>query len=255
MVKNIVMIGVVVAALCGTVQAAVSEAGRSAVEAARSYGAAVRSCDLGWALDFMYPPLKYTYAEQFSSRNGREAENARRIMGLNAREKASEARARLDANVKQLREYYDSMGVQMRKSGVKIEMYKVHEPMAEYIVTPPGGVVGAAIRDSQAQVSAEQLQGEQERSRLVVLPITLIVAMVNPETGERVRVERRGHIYAIRDEVVSGGTDRRGLSSRDTKLNQWYFADGNTDTNLLRALFPNLPSYINQPDSSERVLR
>lgn len=244
------------AALCSAVQAAVSEQGRSAVEAARSYGAAVRNCDMGWALDFMYPPLKYTYAEQYSNRTGKEVENARRIMGLDVRsESSAQTRARLDANVKRLREYYDKMSAQMRSGGLKIESYKVHEPLAEYVVTPPGGVANAAIRDSKAQLSAEQLQGETERCRLVVLPITLTVAVVDPRTGDVVRVERRGHIYAIRDEVVSGGADRRNMSRRGTKINQWYFADGNTDINLLRAFFPNLPANIKLPISGERVLR
>lgn len=257
MMKSIAMItAAAVVALGAVVQAAVSDMGRSAVEAARSYGAAVRSCDMAWALDFMYPPLKYTYAEHFANRQGREVENARRIMGINVRDESSaQMRARLEANVKKLREYYSKMGEQMRAGGLKIEAYKVHEPVAEYIVTPPGGVANAAIRDSQAQVSADQLQGEAERCRLVVLPITLTASMADPRTGEVTRIERRGHIYAIRDEQVSGGADKRGMSRRDTKINQWYFADGNTDIGLLRAFFPNLPTHIKLPDSGERVLR
>ena len=48
--------------------APVSEAAKTAREAAREYGAAVRNCDMGWALDSMYPPLRRTYADQLSSR-------------------------------------------------------------------------------------------------------------------------------------------------------------------------------------------
>lgn len=256
MIRCILKSLALVAALSGAVQAAVSEVGRSAVEAARSYGAAVRSCDMGWAFDFMYPPLKSTYAEQYSNRNGKEAENARRIMHISGTEETvAQQRARREANVRALRDYYVKMGEQIKKSGVKIEAYNVREPVSEYVLTPPRGVVNAVYRDAKGQVNADQLQGETERSRLVVLPVTLTVAVVDPHTADVRRIERRSHIYAIRDEVVSGPVDARGVTRRGTKINQWYFLDGNTDTSILRTFFPNLPPRLRLPDSGERVLR
>ena len=53
----------------------------------------------------------------------------------------------------------------------------------------------------------------------------------------------------MRDEVI---TDT-GIS-RGTKLNQWYFIDGNTDVNTLRTFFPDLPLYIKLPASGDRTL-
>ena len=250
----LVMIAACACMVGGVAQAAVSEIARGAAEAARSYGAAVRSCDMGWAFDYMYPPLKWLYAEQYGNRFGNEAESARRIMGL-VEEPAAEVRARQQANMRALRSYYVNMGEQMQRSGMKIESFTVREPVAEYIVNPPMGVVNAARNDKRGALSADQLQGEAERSRLVVLPTVLVVRGVDAHTGNTTRIERRGHIYAIRDEVVSGGVDRNGYTRHNTKLNQWYFADGNTDITILRAFFPNLPYKLTLPDGGERVLR
>lgn len=234
------------------VHAAVSEAARSAVEAARSYGAAVRSCDMGWALDYMYPPLKRLYAEQYSSRSGNEADNARRTMGL-IRETPAQARTRIAEGMSALRAHYVKMGKQMITSGVKIESYSVGEPVSEYVLTPPTGVVKAAIQDREGRVRADDLNAGEERSRLVVLP-TVIVVCGPGKNGKVVREERKSFIYAIRDEVVKGKLDRNGLTSHDTKLNKWYFADGNTDINTLRSFFPGLPIRLQLPNTGERVL-
>lgn len=264
MIRN-VLAAVVVAMLSmvAVYGAPVSDIARSAVEAARSYGAAVRSCDMGWALDSMYPPLKKTYAEQFSSRSGNERENARRIMGL-TEETREQARIRTQAGLKALREHYVRMGRQLANSGMKIESFVVGEPVSEYIVNPPSAMVNGAEPTSwngnEGMVAAGEKapqgasQGQRERSRVVVLPTTLIVSGPSPQGGIT-RVERRSHIYAIRDEVVNGGVDRNGLTPRETKLNKWYFVDSNTDINTLRAFFPNLPLRLILPDGGERVLR
>lgn len=233
--------------------AAVSDMANSAVEAARSYGAAVRSCDMGWALDYMYPPIKRLYAEQFAGRSEKEAENAWRIMGL-TEETASQARARLEAGMKALREYYVRMGKQMVSRGIKIESFTVQEPYAEYELAPRGGIVNAVKRDREGRVRVDELQGNGERSRLVVLPTVLVVSGPGKD-GATVRVERRSHIFAIRDEVVRGAVDRNGLTPQKTKINKWYFVDGNTDINTLRTFFPELPLNIKLPGGGERVLR
>ena len=231
----------------------VSETARGAVEAARSYGAAVRSCDMGWALDSMYPPLKRMYAEQFSNRSGHEAENARRIMGL-TEEDPKQALQRYHEGLRALREHYVKMGQMMQKSGMKIESFSVREPTAEYVVTPHTGLARAAQRDREGLTPAEDLQGGSERSRLVVLPTTLIVSYPD-RTGGMKRMERQGYIYAIRDEVVNGPVDRNGFTTHETKVNKWYFVDGNTDISTLRAFFPNLPLRLSLPSSGERVLQ
>lgn len=231
---------------------AVSDIARTAVEAARSYGAAVRSCDMGWALDYMYPPIKRMYAEQFSNRTGKEADNARRIMGL-TEESPEQTRSRIQDGLKALREHYVKMGKAMVASGLKIESFIVQDPVAEYVVAPPSGVVQAVRRDAEGKIAADQLQSGGERSRLVVLPTVLIVSGPSPSGGVT-RVERRSHIYAIRDEVVEGRLNRNGLTSRDTLLNKWYFVDGNTDVNTLRAFFPQLPLRLNLPGGGERIL-
>ena len=68
-------------------------------------------------------------------------------------------------------------------------------------------------------------------------------------------MERQGYIYAIRDEVVNGPVDRNGFTTHETKVNKWYFVDGNTDISTLRAFFPNLPLRLSLPSSGERVLQ
>ena len=241
------------ACACSTASAGVSEIADSAAEAARSYGAAVRSCDMGWALDYMYPPLKRMYAEQFAGRGDKEADNARRIMGL-TQETPQQARARGESGMRALREHYVKMGKQMISSGLKIESFTVREPVSEYVLTPPSSVVNAVKRDKDGRVRADELQGDGERSRLVVLPTVLVVSGPG-KNGTTVRVERRSHIYAIRDEVVRGEIDRNGLTPRETRINKWYFVDGNTDINTLRTFFPGLPLNITLPSGDERVLR
>ena len=67
-------------AVCGLLVAASglglaqSENARSAAEEARNYGTAVRSCDMRWVLEAMYPPLRNTYAEMLVNRENPSAE-------------------------------------------------------------------------------------------------------------------------------------------------------------------------------------
>ena len=62
--------------------APVSSAAREAQAEANAYKGAVINCDMGWAVDCMYPPIKWTLADRLASRDPRkERENARRIMG------------------------------------------------------------------------------------------------------------------------------------------------------------------------------
>ncbi|MCH5285213.1 MAG: hypothetical protein J1E42_06395 [Akkermansiaceae bacterium] len=248
-----ILLGMLVS-VCWAAPGQVTEAGRSAVGAARSYGAAVRSCDMGWALDYMYPPIKKAYAERYSSRTGDEATRVRITMGL-IKETPEQARARMDAALKALRDHYVNMGRQLAASGVKIESFSVREPVAEYVVTPPTTVAKTVQRDQRGEMQVDQIQNGVERSRLVVLPITLVVSTPGTRGEGPRRVERRSHIFAIRDERVNGPVSRAGLTKRETKINQWYFVDANTDVNLLRTFFPNLPQNIILPDGGERVLR
>ncbi|MBR3943617.1 MAG: hypothetical protein IKK15_00820 [Akkermansia sp.] len=227
----------------------VSEVAKSAREAAREYGAAVRNCDMGWALDSMYPPLRRTYADQLSSRDPRmEAANARRIMGTE-RESEAQAQARMKANSKALRDRYVKMGQDMRAAGFKVESFTVGNAVAEYVVNPPTSMARQVRRDTAGRTRVEDLKSDKDRSRLVVLPTKLVYSLPGGD-GRTQRVQRDGYIFAVRDEVIS----TPGLA-RGTKLNKWYFIDSNTDVNILRAFFPNLPLNIELPDCGERPVR
>lgn len=235
-------------ALVSVCQAA-SDAATSAREAAQQYGAAVRNCDMSWAVDSMYPPLLRTYADRLTSRS-REAEiaRARRVQGLD-RETVVEAKARMAANDKALRAKYARMGEEMKKSGLTVESYTVGEATAEYVVTPPMAAVSQARKDTAGRVRAEDIGNTQERSRVVVLPTTLVIS-APAQNGRRTRMERRSYIFAVRDEVITDKSQPRG-----TVLNKWYFIDGNTDVNTLRTFFPNLPLYLRLPATGDRILR
>ena len=235
-------------ALVSVCQAA-SDAAVSAREAAQQYGAAVRNCDMRWAVDSMYPPLRRTYADQLTSRT-REAEiaRARRVQGLD-RETVVEARARMAANDKALRAKYARMGEDMKKSGLTVESYTVGAATAEYVVTPPMAAVSQVRKDTSGRVRAENIGNTQERSRIVVLPTTLVIS-APAQNGRRTRMERRSYIFAVRDEIITDKSQPRG-----TVLNKWYFIDGNTDVNVLRSFFPNLPLYLRLPATGDRILR
>ncbi len=222
--------------------APLTEAGRTAQEAARQYGAAVRNCDMGWALDSMYPPLKRTYADRYGNSGNPEAEaaDARRIMGT-SRESTAEAQARMRANERALRNYYVKMGQAMKSSGFKVEEFSVGEPFAEYELTPSGSL----MKQARSGAAVEALDATRDRSRLIVLPTRLVYSTPDRH-GNRVKVLRKSYIFALRDEVISAKVNMRG-----TQLNRWYFVDGNTNINLLRAFFPDLPLNIDLPTSGE----
>ncbi len=234
---------VAVAATCSATS--MSEAGHTAQEAARQYGAAVRNCDMGWALDSMYPPLKRTYADRYGNSGNPEAEaaDARRIMGT-SRESTAEAQARMRANERALRSYYVKMGQAMKSAGFRVESFTVGAPYAEYELTPAGSI----MRQAKTGAKVEQIDDTRDRSRLVVLPTRLVFSMPD-RSGQRVKMLRKSYIFALRDEVISAKVNARG-----TQLNRWYFVDGNTNVNLLRAFFPDLPLNIDLPDSGEYPL-
>lgn len=227
---------------------AASDTATSAREAAQQYGAAVRNCDMRWAVDFMYPPLRRTYADQLSS-SSREDEiaRARRVQGLD-RETVVQAKARMAASDKALRAKYARMGEEMKQRGLTVESFTVGEATAEYVVTPPMATVSQVRKDTSGRVRAEQIGNTQERSRVVILPTTLVIS-APAANGKRTRMERRSYIYAVRDEVIVDTSKPRG-----TELNKWYFIDGNTSVNTLRTFFPNLPLYLKLPGTGDRVL-
>ena len=236
------------AAVLVSVCQAASETADSARAAAQQYGAAVRNCDMSWALDSMYPPLRLTYADMLTSRGaGAEAARARRIQGLD-RETTVEAKARIAASDKALRAKYTRMGEEMKKRGLTVESYTVGSATAEYVVTPPMAAVSQVRQDRAGRVRAENIGNTQERSRVVVLPTTLVIS-VPAANGSRTRMERRSFIYAVRDEVITDKSQPRG-----TVLNKWYFIDGNTPVNTLRTFFPNLPLNLRLPATGDRIL-
>lgn len=227
---------------------AASDAATSAREAAQQYGAAVRNCDMRWAVDFMYPPLRRTYADQLTS-SSREDEiaRARRVQGLD-RETVIQAKARMAASDKALRAKYARMGEEMKQRGLTVESFTVGEATSEYVVTPPMATVSQVRKDTSGRIRAEQIGNTQERSRVVILPTTLVIS-APAANGKRTRMERRSYIYAVRDEVIVDTSKPRG-----TELNKWYFIDGNTSVNTLRTFFPNLPLYLKLPGTGDRIL-
>lgn len=237
--------------------APVSEAAREAQAKANEHKGAVVNCDMGWAVDTMYPPLKWTLADRLASRDARhERENALRIMGAAGHRESDEmARRRMERNIRALRAEYVRIGQSMKDKGFRVERYAVGAPMAEYVLPHSAAAMRAVRADSVATKGkrpsrAEDIKWEGGRSRLVVLPTTLWYS-VPTESGRRMRVERKDFIYAVRDEVVQTRDNR---NYRGTEINKWYFIDGNTDVNTLRSYFPTLPLNIARPDTGERPL-
>ncbi|MCQ2365105.1 MAG: hypothetical protein MJ051_06090 [Akkermansia sp.] len=228
--------------------AAASAEAESAREAARQYGAAVRNCDMVWALDSMYPPLRRTYADQLGARRSGEANAARLFTGADP-ESAAKNKARRDANEKALRAQYAKMGEAMKAQGVRIESFSVGSPTGEYLATPPMSMVEAVRKDVNARTRAEEITAaNRDYSRIVILPTTLVISMPG-EDGARTRIERRSYIYAVRDEYISDTGRVRG-----TSLKKWYFVDGKTDVNTLRTFFPDLPVRLALPPCGDRQL-
>lgn len=252
--KSVLTTAMGLALVCHVAAASeISKAGREAQSAAGEYRAAVMACDMGWAFDFMYPPIKRTLADRFASRQpGQEGKDARRIMGLE-RESAEEAEARMKKNMAALRMQYVRMGQQMKAQGLKVERFVVGAPYAEYELVSSGSAarsVRAASTGDRGVRNAEDIEFEGDRSRLVVLPTTLWISVTDPKTGRTTRMERKDYIFAVRDEYFSNNK----ANYRGTKLNKWYFIDSNTDVNTLRTYFPTLPLNISVPDTGDRPL-
>lgn len=232
----------------GSVAFAASAEAESARAAAREYGSAVRNCDMAWALDSMYPPIRRTYADQLGARRGGEAQAARLFTGADP-ETAAKNKARRAANEKALREQYTKMGNAMKEQGLRIESYSVGAATGEYIVSPPMSMVENVRKDVDARRKAEDITAaNRDTSRIVILPTTLVISMPQAN-GTRTRIERRSFIYAVRDEYITD-TGR----ARSTALKKWYFVDGNTDVNTMRTFFPDLPVRLALPPCGDRQL-
>lgn len=240
-------------AICAVAQAApVSEAGRSAKSAANEYKGAVMNCDMGWCYDLMYPPIKRTLADRLMSR--KTGTNMQYITGQK-QEDIKKAQDRMEKAQKELRAQYVEMGRQMIAGGFKVERFTVGEPFSEYELVSSGSAV-RAIKNSSREGSKDykknpdDIKWQGDRSRLVVLPTTLWFSAPDPNTGRRIRLERRDFIYAVRDELYS-----KNINTRGTEPNRWYFIDSNTSVNTLRSYFPTLPLNIKTPDTGDRPLQ
>ncbi len=224
-------------------------ASQSAWESARELTGAIRDCDMSWVVDRMYPPLKRVYAEQYSMRSEQDKyASAQRFKGA-VKETDSQARARMAANERALRDNYIAIGQKMKKQGIVVESFTVSPAVSEYVLDLPQSVRTGVSRDAQGSTTADQLKMGSDRSRLVILPTTLIISVPDPRTGKRVRVEQKSFIYAVRDEIVE-----HGGASRGTRINQWYFIDGKVDASELRSFFMNIPLRLKLPMSSSRQL-
>ena len=251
----------VAAVLCASSAGAAvgTETARSACAAAREYGAAVRNCDMVWALDSLYPPMRRLLAAQLAARDPKEAKAVQRIlMGVDYRvkegsvqmqdvtETPKERAAREQRYDKLLRDQYAAMGAAMKKGGMQVERYTVGTPTAEYVLIPSHSLAAGVKKDARGSMNAEDITGGSDRSRLVIIPTTLVVSTKAPN-GAVQRVERRSFIYAVRDEVSGNAPVRKP---------RWYFMDANTKLSVLRSFFINLPvEGIKLPPVSDRVLR
>lgn len=233
--------------------APVSETGREAQAEANAYKGAVVNCDMGWAVDSMYPLHKWTLADRLACRDPKqERAHALRIMGVAGHKESEEvARQRMERNIRALRDEYVRIGRNMKDAGFRVERYVVHAPIAEYLLPHSSSATRAIRADGTRLTKADAIRWEGGRSRLVVLPTTLWYSMPT-ETGSRLRIEKKSFIYAVRDEVIQSSNNR---NYRGTTLNKWYFIDGNTDVNTLRSYFPTLPLNIERPDTGERPLQ
>lgn len=191
--------------------------------------------DMGWMADKMYPPLKKLLAQQMDALKhvDQEGRLAHRAMGMGKKVSAEEERQMNRA----LEDHYRRMGEEWKNAGITVESFIVGEPFAEYEVSPPGAIISDGLRpDSNAETIGEN---SNERSRIVILPITLSVTSPNGRGG-RVRTVKKSYLYAVRDESSSNPTRRK-------RLNKWYFIDASTEVKTLRSFFPDLPLYLNIP--------
>lgn len=220
-----------------------STAGASARAAARELTGSVRMGDMGWMAECMYPPLKSMLAQQMQarSRRGQEAAFARRAMGL-GKPLTQEEETRME---KALDAHYRRMGEEMKRAGVIIESFSVGEPFAELELTPPGAMIPAGLNAAASAETVAQSRGE--RSRMIILPTTLVLSAPN-ETGGKTRIEKKSFLYAVRDEASHN-------EIRQRRLNKWFFIDASTDLKTLRTLFPDMPLNIATPPTGTRVLQ
>ncbi len=156
----------------------------SAQKAARELSGAVKTGDMMWMVEKMYPALKNKLAHN------------------------------LNGGMKELEDIFRKMGETIKQQGIKLEAFDVMSPVGEYSV-----------------------KGNTEK--LVVLPTRTVVSVKNPQTGQTVRVEKKGFLYAI----AKIGTDA------------WSFIDGATiNLNDLRNLIYDVPLNIVQPPVSQKIL-
>ncbi len=228
-------------------QAASPEA-QQAASSARELAGAIRNCDMSWVVDRMYPPVKVYYANKLALRDDRTRQQSTNMMLGTDRESPEQIKAREQAHIRALRSQYVKQGQMLKSKGVLIERFTVGEPYSEYLLSPPVNVATGVLKDGQARRQADQLDEGSDRSRLVVLPTSLVMRATLPN-GKTVRVEQKSFIYAVRDEIVS-----KSRQASDTKPNTWYFIDAKTPMNTLRVFFPDLPAQIKLPPTSERQL-
>ncbi len=157
----------------------------SAQKAARELSGAVKTGDMMWMVEKMYPAMKNKLAHN------------------------------LKGGMKELEETYRKMGEIIKQQGIKLEAFDVMAPVGEYSV-------------------------KANTEKLVVLPTRTIVAVKNPQTGQMVRIEKLGFLYAV---------------SKIGENEPWYFIDGATiKVNDLRNLIYDVPLNIVQPPVSQKIL-
>ena len=257
-----------VACCCVAHAQQVSPASQEAWQAARELTGAVRTGDMSWMVAKMYPPVKRMLADELamqvkypdSVERARAVEKQsqirRTMMDDRQTSKAvwekyrKQELANMAENDKALEAQYRQIGEKLKKQGMTVESFQVSAPYSEYLVVAPS-VIGGGVsnfKDDLAQQGVDESRVEEGKaqSRIVVLP-TMVVYSAPDVDGNRVRMEKKSYLFAIRDE-------RTANESAKARLNKWFFLDASTDVKVLRSFFPDLPLGLRLPSTSVRPL-
>ena len=134
MFKNL-FAGLFLAGAC-VLQLQAGEYGDSAVQAARELSGAVKTGDMMWMIEKMYPPIKKQLVSSFP---GGEA-----------------------AFMKAMREKMQAAAAVMKERGMVVETYEIGNPTAEHLVR--NGTEALVVLPTRMVISMKRQDGEQRRS-------------------------------------------------------------------------------------------
>jgi phosphopantetheine adenylyltransferase len=201
---------------CATLNA--GEYSASAVQAARELSGAVKSGDMMWLVDNMYPPMKKKLIASFRT----DHEIACDANGNSGVQKRSDS-AREASFMESMRKRMADAAAEMKRNGVKIESFEIGEPVGEYLVKNGTEVV-------------------------VILPTRMVLSKKVPpsrlEVGNSPLVMVK--VLKARDATTNELVD---------KESPWYLIDAkDLSVNSLRSIFYDLPLTVELPSTSIRQL-